>query len=73
MRTVSRLIGLTLLIAFVLIPYLVAADDEKYPTILIEETRYEFGTVYEKKAYKHAFKVKNSGTADLEIKEVKPG
>jgi hypothetical protein len=43
------------------------------PTATIENTRHDFGEVYEQKGYKHTFKIKNTGTADLLIEQVKPG
>lgn len=43
------------------------------PSAMIEQTRYEFGEIYEQKSYKHTFKIKNSGTGELRIDQVKPG
>ena len=72
MRIVRRVPGLALLIAFVLTTGLVAGDEDQ-PAILIEKMRHELGKVYEKKKFRHTFKVKNTGTANLEIEQVKPG
>jgi hypothetical protein len=63
---------LALLICFVLVAT-VGADEEKQPKIVIEEMRHDFGETYEQKVYKHTFKVKNTGDAELFIKQVKPG
>jgi hypothetical protein len=73
MRTiVSRVVALALLIGFVLTT-VVGADGEKQPTIIIEEMVHELGKQYERKVFKHSFKVKNTGNADLQIEQVKPG
>jgi hypothetical protein len=49
------------------------AQDDGKPVILIEVKRHDFGEVYEQDKYRHDFKVKNTGTADLKIEKVKPG
>jgi hypothetical protein len=73
MRTrVSLGASLALLIVIVL-GSVVWAQEDKHPTIVIEETRHELGEQYERKVYRHTFKVKNTGEADLQIKQVKPG
>ncbi len=64
---------LGLLAVFVLASVAIGADTEKQPKILVEEIRHDFGKIYERKVYRHAFKVKNAGTADLIIERVKPG
>lgn len=46
---------------------------EGEPRISIDATTYQAGEVREGDTVKHTFKVKNTGTALLEIKEVKPG
>ncbi len=43
------------------------------PSLQMSETSFDFGEVYEGKEYVHEFKVKNVGTATLEIKKVLPG
>jgi hypothetical protein len=43
------------------------------PTALIENMRHDFGQIYEQKSFKHTFKVKNTGSGDLNIEQVKPG
>lgn len=74
MRKCLRIgIHVALLAAFVLASGVVAQEKEGKPQIVIEEMRHDLGEVFETKAYKHQFKVKNTGTADLEIKQVKPG
>jgi hypothetical protein len=64
------------LLAFVLAPMAGAqekAKEKDQPTIVIEKMRYELGEQYEQKVYRQEFKIKNTGTANLEIKQVKPG
>jgi hypothetical protein len=63
----------TLLATFVLVPGLFAEDGEPAPSIIIETMRFNFGEVFEQETYRHVFKVKNEGTADLVIEKVKPG
>ena len=46
---------------------------EDQPMISFDATTYEAGEVREGDTINHAFKVKNTGTAPLEIKQVKPG
>ena len=48
-------------------------DDAAKPRIVIEEMRHDLGQVYEAEKYTHKFTVKNTGTADLLIENVKPG
>lgn len=45
--------------------------DGKYPSILVEEASYDFGTVYEGDEVQHAYAVKNTGDADLVLTKVK--
>lgn len=45
--------------------------DGKYPSILVEEASYDFGTVYEGAEVQHAYAVKNTGDADLVLTKVK--
>jgi len=73
MRTfVSRGVTLALLIGLVLTTA-VGAQDGDQPTIIIEEMRHELGKQYEREVFRHKFKVKNTGKADLRIEKVKPG
>lgn len=69
----SRGVSLALLVAFVLSAGIAVSDEDKAPRIVIEQMRYDMGEVYEQKVYKHKFKVKNTGNADLRIEKVKPG
>lgn len=48
-------------------------DVASQPKLVIEETRYDFGKLYEEDFYKHTYRVKNTGTTDLIIDKVKPG
>jgi len=52
-----------------------AEDTEEAPgpDILIESMRHDFGEILERKSYVHTYTVKNVGTEDLIIEEVKPG
>jgi hypothetical protein len=59
-----------LLATFVLVPGLFAGDE---PTIVIETMRFNFGEVFEQETYRHVFKVRNEGSAELVIEKVKPG
>jgi hypothetical protein len=43
------------------------------PIIEFQVMSFDFGEIYHQDQYVHAFKVKNRGTADLMIEEVKPG
>jgi hypothetical protein len=63
---------LALLAAFVFSP-IAFGEDEDQPTIIIENMRHDFGEVFEQDSYRHAFKVKNEGKAELRIDKVKPG
>ncbi len=42
------------------------------PVVQFSETSYDFGEMVESKEYVHDFKIKNVGTAPLEIKKVLP-
>ena len=46
---------------------------EKVPHIAIDATDYDAGEIYEGATIVHAFTVKNTGTAELAIKDVKAG
>jgi hypothetical protein len=50
-----------------------AGGDGPQPAIVIPEMRHDMGEVFEMDKYKHVFKVKNNGDAELVIKNVKPG
>lgn len=69
------LMGLTFIcVLAVLLPAAFSsAQDEAQPSILIEEMRHDMGEVFEQDSYKYAFKVKNVGGGELQIKSVKPG
>lgn len=43
------------------------------PVIEIKNTSHDFGAVFKNEKFVHAFIVRNAGTADLVIEEVKPG
>jgi hypothetical protein len=46
---------------------------EEVPHIAIDAPQYDAGEVYEGTTVVHAFTVKNTGTAELSIKDVKAG
>lgn len=45
----------------------------KQPAIEIPSMSYNFGDVYHQDKYVHAFTIKNKGSGDLVINDVKPG
>ena len=46
---------------------------DKVPHIAIDAAAYDVGEIYEGEIIVHAFTVKNTGTAELSIKDVKAG
>lgn len=46
---------------------------KKQPQITIDAPNYDFGKIYEGEKISHNFTIKNTGTAELTIKDVKPG
>ena len=53
--------------------FAVADDSAPMPVIVVAETSHDFGELTEDTEYVYNFKVKNAGTAVLEIKKVLPG
>lgn len=49
------------------------AANGKKPVITIAEPSFNFGDLYHQDQYAHTFTVKNTGTADLLVEDVKPG
>lgn len=43
------------------------------PMIELPAMSFDFGSIYHQDQYIHAFVVRNKGTADLTIEDVKPG
>ena len=43
------------------------------PIIEFPSMAFNFGDIYHQESYVHAFTVKNTGTAELTIEDVKPG
>ena len=43
------------------------------PVIEIPRMNYDFGSIFEQEKYEYSFLVRNRGTADLMIEDVKPG
>jgi hypothetical protein len=50
-----------------------AQEQGAQPLCVIEEMRHDLGDVFEQDKYTYEFKVRNSGEADLQILNVKPG
>ena len=50
-----------------------APQAKEGPRILIEEAVHDFGEVYEGATVDHGFTVKNTGSAVLNISQVRPG
>lgn len=46
---------------------------EKQPKLSLDSAHYDGGEVYEGDEVVHTFTIKNTGTAQLNIKKVKPG
>ena len=46
---------------------------KKKPQITIDAPNYDFGEIHEGDKIIHDFTIKNTGTAELTIKDVKPG
>jgi len=46
---------------------------DKVPRLAIDAAKFDAGAVYEGQTVVHAFTVKNTGTAELSIKDVKAG
>jgi len=46
---------------------------QKHPQLSLDSTSYNAGEVWENEKVSHSFTVKNTGTALLNIKKVKPG
>ena len=49
------------------------SSSEEQPTITFDNTTYDAGEVWEGDVVTHSFTVKNTGTAVLNINNVKPG
>lgn len=50
-----------------------AAPAVSGPSVQVPETSYNFGELIDGNEYVHDFKIRNVGTATLEIKKVLPG
>ena len=51
----------------------VSDDSTAAPKMAIDSTAHDFGKVKAGTALTHSFKIKNTGTADLQIQSVTPG
>jgi hypothetical protein len=49
------------------------APGEKQPKVALAATEFNLGEVKQGEPVSHTFIIKNNGTANLEIKDVKPG
>ncbi|MEE9270346.1 MAG: DUF1573 domain-containing protein [Candidatus Krumholzibacteria bacterium] len=72
-RRISAGVCLAAMLAVMVASAGVAFAEGEEPVVLIEETRHDFGEIFEQKVYKHSFVIKNVGTADLKIEKVQPG
>jgi len=54
-------------------PKKAAAPGGPKPVIEIPKMSYDFGEIFEQEKYEYSFVVRNRGTADLMIEDVKPG
>ncbi|MFQ5510906.1 MAG: DUF1573 domain-containing protein [Candidatus Krumholzibacteriia bacterium] len=72
-KRIGAVACLSAMVALAVMTAGVALGDEEGPVVLIEQTRHDFGEIFEQKMYKHAFTIKNIGTADLRIEKVQPG
>ena len=50
-----------------------ASQASQLPRLQIDETSFDFGTVDEGEIVRHAFKVRNLGSGELQIARVNPG
>ena len=50
-----------------------ASDTPAVPRIAIDAAEYNAGEVYEGETVSHSFKLKNTGTGELTIKDVRAG
>lgn len=74
MKAVKVLVVLFFLFAFATSPQAFAqAAPASGPVAQIPEMSFDFGSIMEGNEYVHDFKIKNVGTAPLEIKKVVPG
>ena len=69
----KRFVSLAMVLTLVLASVVGAQNDEPMPVIVIQEPNHNMGEIFEAKVYKHVFKVRNEGNADLVIENVKPG
>ncbi len=61
------------LVAILLLAIAVAANAEDVAKVEIQDVRADFGEAFARDKYEHTFLIKNVGTADLLIENVKPG
>jgi len=72
-RTGKLLPFLCLILAFWFCAANAAEKQTDVPIIDIESPTYEFEEISQGETVRHTFKVRNKGTAPLQIKGVKPG
>jgi hypothetical protein len=71
-RWVSGVLGVLVGLSIVAIGSRVLGQGAE-PVLTIPAPSHDMGTVWEGETMSHAFEVKNEGTAELKILEVKPG
>jgi len=71
-RTISILLSITLITLFGLTAARLDAE-EATPALVIPSPRHDAGSHWEGESVSHTFEVKNAGSGELRILNVKPG
>ena len=71
-RAISILLSIMLIILFAL-PLLGEEAEEATPALVIPSPRHDAGSHWEGETVSHTFEVKNGGSSELKILNVKPG
>jgi HYDIN/CFA65/VesB family protein len=71
-RLLLKIAGLSVLSILFFFGQPLCAGEDPAPVIYFEETTHQFPAVFEGTDLSHTFTVFNKGSADLEIKEIKP-
>ncbi|HWQ36285.1 MAG TPA: DUF1573 domain-containing protein [Blastocatellia bacterium] len=73
LRTRPGLAALLLLVLTITAQSQTAAPGERQPKVSLAATEFNLGEVKQGEPVSHTFIIKNTGTANLEIRDVKPG